>query len=516
MASQILPVASSNKPTPVSRPDRKDLKPVVARAKKVATVLEGKPLLASKASIKAKPFFIGKIWEQFCQIFKNAFRISNSETEVTPIERFDPFDLWPKTPTIPKPLASPPQIDLPCRLNNLAKILNRTKETTESQEVYKPEPQTNLGNSCYMNSALQLLQNCYLQHDEACNELIKQDLSMRPGETLKELEERVLYVWAPINDLPDTALLDGQENVDEKWSLQENAAILDYKEKQTFLDRDARILFKFSYLLLLQAKMYGQEDSITKALKYHHQAVFALNSLELPFKDRSKQLEAASYLTLWHEVLNIGKFCFSSYSEALLKNGKTYRSDRPNIEEVGAINMIACNENGTVDRSLTKFVDRYFSERIVDVKNQWKPADDLSFADYTKKKRIIGSPPPFLQVAMGRFRSDNTGLNQKKIVTKIPFDRDAKGNPIGSFTDPIDLSQYFAPEYVQKDSAEYELIGIVRHEGSSIHRGHYVAYVKCGDQWYSANDSTVDPCDIKKVPFDDCSILSFRRLQKDA
>jgi len=40
-------------------------------------------------------------------------------------------------------------------------------------------------------------------------------------------------------------------------------------------------------------------------------------------------------------------------------------------------------------------------------------------------------------------------------------------------------------------SADYELIGIINHQGSSVNSGHYVSYVKRDDSWYEFNDSYV-------------------------
>lgn len=45
----------------------------------------------------------------------------------------------------------------------------------------------------------------------------------------------------------------------------------------------------------------------------------------------------------------------------------------------------------------------------------------------------------------------------------------------------------------------YELVGVLVHVGQSCNRGHYLAYVKSGADWYKADDSVVKKVPIKKV-----------------
>ena len=58
----------------------------------------------------------------------------------------------------------------------------------------------------------------------------------------------------------------------------------------------------------------------------------------------------------------------------------------------------------------------------------------------------------------------------------------------------------------------YELVAAVSHIGEHAESGHYIAYVRGGDRWYVANDSSVDeitPCDMFRTYPDEKSYMAF-------
>lgn len=142
----------------------------------------------------------------------------------------------------------------------------------------------------------------------------------------------------------------------------------------------------------------------------------------------------------------------------------------------------------------------------------WKPEAGLSFKDWNDNRLITDKPKDLIQLSLNRFFTDETGGNQSKIADAISLDLDEENKPAGSFTAPLDLSKYFAPEALEGRSAEYELIGIAVHQGSTIHSGHYVAYIKKGNQWYHISDSSSSKINESAVPFTQASVLTYHRL----
>jgi ubiquitin carboxyl-terminal hydrolase 36/42 len=55
----------------------------------------------------------------------------------------------------------------------------------------------------------------------------------------------------------------------------------------------------------------------------------------------------------------------------------------------------------------------------------------------------------------------------------------------------------------------YELVGVLVHQGRSCDSGHYLAYVKCQNEWYKANDSVVSKVDMETVMSQQAYILLY-------
>ena len=55
----------------------------------------------------------------------------------------------------------------------------------------------------------------------------------------------------------------------------------------------------------------------------------------------------------------------------------------------------------------------------------------------------------------------------------------------------------------------YELVGVLVHQGRSCESGHYLAYVKCQNEWYKANDSVISKVDVETVLSQQAYILMY-------
>lgn len=568
----------------------------------VATAVVNKPLVTPiLKKRKIVPFSqkLSEFWNRIVNFFKRCWDSDVSTydtpsrdfvTEAMPMKRFDPFDLWPSankpavvidsTPTS-KSYSPPVAVDTPAKFRNelpgklteLAKALNSQKATANKDFLLKPRGQANItGANCYMNASLQPLENCYLQYDVNCQQLIDKDLTILPNETLKQFEKRILHTWAPIEDSEDvdvnqlkaevqgfkTSLsqLNAEQPIERRKinrSIERLENIIFRIEDQDEVDYNNRVIFKWSYLLILQAKKYGDLDQVEKALRRHHNATFMQNVPYMQFHERNAQLDASLYLMLWHERLGLGIYQSSS-NESKKLDGESYLSASAPVDKMGIIKINLRNDQGVQAGSVVESIENYFSDQInnsipkqileanlisknkqleetssinilkvngleKEIENikknlrnlsNWRPEDNLTFEDWTCKRLLIESPPQFLQIALDRFyaESNHPSSPRIKIKEKILFDL----NSNDKFTDPFDFSKYFDPEVIPDGGAKYELIGISQHRGSSINGGHYVSYVKKGQQWFCANDSSISSVAVASVPFDDCSVLSYRRL----
>lgn len=78
---------------------------------------------------------------------------------------------------------------------------------------------------------------------------------------------------------------------------------------------------------------------------------------------------------------------------------------------------------------------------------------------------------------------DLTDGSESPIFTLTPA---APSGPTGAASPP-----HVTPSVSSTGSTLYELIGIIEHIGETLYSGHYVAYLKREDKWYSADDSRI-------------------------
>lgn len=103
------------------------------------------------------------------------------------------------------------------------------------------------------------------------------------------------------------------------------------------------------------------------------------------------------------------------------------------------------------------------------------------------KKIVICRLPKILIIHLKRFSYDENGL-RKKLQTTVDF-------PLIDLhvdcTNVLQQSAYKTSQSAYKTSTEYNLFGVVNHEGS-LDGGHYKAFCRLEDhQWYTFNDSNV-------------------------
>ena len=122
--------------------------------------------------------------------------------------------------------------------------------------------------------------------------------------------------------------------------------------------------------------------------------------------------------------------------------------------------------NGIRTLDLYKLMDHFHRAEIIDD----CPCRSCDYEYCTEKQLSIIALPKILIIHLSRFR----GLN--KINDFVRFPEQA------SFKYKMDDSEY---------NTQYRVMGIVVHTGSSIAQGHYVSYVRAGENWMKADDEIV-------------------------
>ena len=109
----------------------------------------------------------------------------------------------------------------------------------------------------------------------------------------------------------------------------------------------------------------------------------------------------------------------------------------------------------------------------------------------TKKITTISALPRILVIHLSRFR----GL--QKINNFVRFPEHA------SIKYKIDDNEY---------NQQYRVMGVVVHIGPSIAQGHYVCYVRAGENWMKANDETVTTVRFKSVRRKKAYLLFYEQM----
>jgi len=197
---------------------------------------------------------------------------------------------------------------------------------------------------------------------------------------------------------------------------------------------------------------------------------------DLNERTRYKQQDAAFYLEVIFDILDI-KMPVQQKRTVTSIDGKCFEGTTVEPYSLIQIPMDIPKNNG----ELEGLIDDNYTEHTVN--DNWKPegAQD-SFKEYQLKEQLAGKPPEFAILQVKRRIFDGQG--------SIKYSLKPHKLPEG---DILDLSKAYGQE---KGSIKYELTGFVVFEPFSASTwgdssGHYVSYVKKGNQWYLCDDTRI-------------------------
>lgn len=147
------------------------------------------------------------------------------------------------------------------------------------------------------------------------------------------------------------------------------------------------------------------------------------------------------------------------------------------------------------EHRLSDLIDQLFQEEQIDGID----------CDFCKRKQTFNRTidlwkvPPFLILTLSRFSF--TSKSAKKLTNFVTYPVDL----------PLSLENLLAQEAPLQEFLEYELYAVVEHEGT-VNRGHYTALVKSNDgQWAIANDSKVLlGVDLSRISSNNAYMLFYR------
>ena len=156
---------------------------------------------------------------------------------------------------------------------------------------------------------------------------------------------------------------------------------------------------------------------------------------------------------------------------------------------------------GKGELTLEACLHEFTKEEELDPDNLWRCPVCKDFRKATKTCQLWKLPRNLI-VHFKRFRTDARGRRAEK-----------RTDDVRTPLDPIDLRPYLSREAHQRGEPRFELYAVCNHSGS-LSFGHYTAAAKhCADgNWYTYNDARCAPCDASRVVSGDNYICFFKQL----
>lgn len=305
----------------------------------------------------------------------------------------------------------------------------------------------NLGNTCFINSCVQVLSNTYELNNFLNDESYKKKLQNKYDSVL-------LIEWDNLRKLmwSENCVISPGKFIKtvQKVAQVKNAEFTGFTQN----DLPEFLLFLIDCF----------HTSLSREVNMSINGAITNDTDKLAVKcfEMIKNMYAKEYSEIWNLFygVHVSRIISLETEEILSESPEPYFMINLSIPDN--------NKNPT----LKNCFDLYVNGETLDGENAWYN-ESIGAKQNVQKKIIYWSMPTILVIDIKRFNHRN-----QKNQTLITF-------PIENF----DLSEYVIG--YKKESCLYDLYGICNHSGG-VHGGHYTAYVKnANDKWYHFNDTSV-------------------------
>jgi len=313
----------------------------------------------------------------------------------------------------------------------------------------------NLGNTCYINSCMQILSHCYILNDfleildtEKLNN-INDSLLLKEWKDLKNLMWSKNCIVSPNRFIYCVNYVSKMKNIELFSGFAQN----DLPEFLMFIIDCFHNSLKRQVIMNISGKIENIQDILA---------------------NKCYQMLKEMYSETYSELLNM--FYGIHVSLIISKDKENILSVKP--EPFSIINLSLPEDKN--ECSIYDCFDIYTTEEYMEGINAWYNEDNNNKEDVYKTLKFWNLPE-ILIIDIKRFNNFN-----KKINTLV-------NTPIEN----LDLSKYIVG--YDKEKYKYNLFGICNHTGNSL-GGHYTSFVKnANNKWYHYNDTDVTEYDISKI-----------------
>ena len=325
----------------------------------------------------------------------------------------------------------------------------------------------NLGNTCYINSSLQVLSHIPELSQYSSEFLKTHETTAKNGYLLKEWVDLYNLMWNKNSIISPNRFLKVIQTVSKD------------NNNSHFVGFDQNDSTEFFYFIIQifhsTLKQAPDTDSLLKYQMSHHA------------KDKS----FCSFLNSRHkDDYSFIDALFSTYIKIEFIDKKTNKTLSVNYENFYILDI------ALPQLTVVECLDHHFSPEELNAENDNQYYDDTEgvYKDVIKRSTIYNSPL-YMIVQLKRWN-----LNLKKNQRVIQYD------PQG-----ISMKKYHHPKSIDKSNSDYELFGIINHSGN-VFGGHYYSYMKgFNGKWYEFNDTAVKEIQITKLHSNKNYCFIYRR-----
>jgi ubiquitin carboxyl-terminal hydrolase 8 len=306
----------------------------------------------------------------------------------------------------------------------------------------------NLGNTCFVNSCIQVLSHTYELNDFLNSGNYKKKL--------KNKHESVLLIeWDSLRKL----MWSDNCTISPGKFIKTIQRIAHVKHAELFTGYAQNDLPEF---LLFLIDCFHTSLSREVNMSINGSAANDTDKMAVQCFEMIKKMYAKEYSEIWNLFYGIHVSQIIS-----LETGEVLSSSP---EPYFIINLSIPENNKSP--SLIDCFDLYVNGETLEGENAWYN-DNTKLKQNVQKKLIYWSMPNVLVIDIKRFNYKN---QKNQILITIPLEN-------------LDLSSYVIG--YKKDTYVYDLYGICNHSGG-VHGGHYTAFIKnANGKWYHFNDTFV-------------------------
>jgi ubiquitin carboxyl-terminal hydrolase 8 len=330
---------------------------------------------------------------------------------------------------------------------------------------------SNLGNTCFINSCVQVLSHTYELNEYLNLEIYKKKLK-------NKVDSALLLEWDNLRKLlwSENCIISPGKFVN---TIKKVARV---KDMEIFTGHSQNDLPEF---LLFIIDCFHTALSREIKMTISGTAENETDNVAIKCYEMIKNMYSKEYSEIWNLFYAI------HVSELISLESNTRINITPEPFSILDLPIPKNNKSPT----LIDCLDLYIEGEILDGENAWYN-EETKNKESIKKKISFWSFPTILVIDFKRFNARN---QKNQIHIDFPFDLDLTNYVIG----------------YKKNSFKYELFGVCNHSGGVL-GGHYTCYVKnANGKWYHYNDTMVSEVSLpKSIVSPKAYVLFYRKMSK--